>query len=150
MTEHERLPEPSSGKRSLIRDVLAIMICGLLGATACGVAGWNGQGWAGEWVGPGLGGLLLGAVIGFAFPVLGLGSLFVVMPWAAHNSTKSRFLVIGLWVVILLPTWWATGWSGILSLILKSIPILAVLGLLTWLGVAATKYNARIEQERTP
>lgn len=129
-------------ERPSVRAVMpAIIVSASLFALACGVGGWEGKGWAGERLGPGLGGLLGGVVVGFSLSVLlqglALGSLHVVGIWATGSRTRQRLISIGPWFVLIVAGWWMFGWTRVASFALRAVPMVAVLGVITWLTVLA-------------
>ena len=107
-------------------------------AIVLGIAGWNGQGGIANWPGPGIGGLLVGVLTGFAVSVLAFG-LPYWLRWAYFNRTKANLVVVAFWALILFPTWLASGWSGVLLRLIRFIPILVVLGLIGWWIQSAMK-----------
>lgn len=141
MVEHlpsQHHPEPLTGRARLDYRLAAMLICAMAMAIVLGIAGWNGQGGIANWPGPGIGGLLVGVLTGFAVSVLAFG-LPDWLRWASFNRTKANLVVVAFWALILLPTWLTSGWSGVLSQLVRFIPILVVLGVLAWLVHSAMK-----------
>ncbi len=132
-------PEPLPGRPRFADQLPAMLICSVLTASAFGLAGWSGQGMIGKWVGPGIGGLLVGAITGFSFPLLFFVSMFGVMSLAAFSRVKANLVVLAMWILFFLPTWLASGWSGVMWRLLRFIPVLSVLGLTAWLIQSAMK-----------
>jgi hypothetical protein len=141
-------PGASRDKPTFADQAPAVLVCALLVAIVAGIAGWNGRGLIGKSVSPGINGLLIGALTGFALPLLLSGSTFLVLSWASHNRARSYFVAIAIWVVILLPAWWASGWNGVLVRLLRILPLIVVVGLIIWLGRLAKKRYAPMVQSR--
>ncbi len=132
-------PEILPGRPRFADQLPAMLICAVLMAIAVGIAGWSGQGMIGKWAGPGIGGLLVGAVTGFSFPLLVCVSMYWGLSWLAFSQTKANLVTVALWALILFPTWLASGWSDVLWRLLRFIPVLMVLGLIAWLIHSAMK-----------
>ncbi len=82
-------PEILPGRPRFADQLPAMLICSVLMAIAVGIAGWSGLGMIGKWAGPGIGGLLVGAVTGFSFPLLVCVSMYWGLSWLAFSRTKA-------------------------------------------------------------
>ena len=131
-------PEPLTGRARVNYRLAAMLICALAMAIVLGIAGWNGQGGIANWPGPGIGGLVVGVLTGFAVSVLAFG-LPHWLRWAYLNRTKANLVVVAFVALILFPTWLASGWGGLLLRLIRFIPILIVLGLIGWWIQSAMK-----------
>ncbi|MGC8641192.1 MAG: hypothetical protein ACP5XB_15100 [Isosphaeraceae bacterium] len=117
-------------RASLARALLVLFLCNLPMMILLAVAGWQGQGVGGKWAGPGLGGLIVGAIAG-------LCPFFLAMFVAACSSVGNRFVTISggilLWLALLTSRWLAGGWTGVLTFLIRLLPAAALLGLIAWL-----------------
>ena len=59
-------PEPFTGRAGVNYRLAAMLICTLVMAIVLGIAECNGQRGIANWPGPGIGGLLVGVLTGFA------------------------------------------------------------------------------------
>jgi hypothetical protein len=139
---------PSSARRILDGQIAPVMICAALMASVLGLAGWNGEGFPGKWVEPGLGGLLFGAAIGFAVTLLGFGLLLLFASWAGRHRAWFPLVMIVLVALVLSPTFWASDWSGVLHRVLRMLPVFAVLWVFGWLIALAMKKAGAVGPSR--
>ena len=131
-------PEPLTGRARVDYRLAAILTLALAMVIVLGIAGWNGQGGIANWPGPGIVGLVVGVLTGFAVSVLAFG-LPYWLRWTNFNRTKANLVVVAVWALILFPTWLASGWSGVVMRLIRFIPILVVLGLIGWWIQSAMK-----------